>query len=111
MDKTDLVNQELAALADRVLNGEITETIAGERVTLTADEPSRAAFYATWRTDIYDEEPAAVLDYTGNVPDEWREYVTEERGEIEAMAKASFEHKLAGYLENYGDKTAKTGEK
>ena len=84
-----------------MLNGDLTQTIAGEEVTLTAEEPARAAFYATWRTRIYDEEPAAVLDYTGNVPGEWRDYVTEERDKIEAMAKASFEHELYNYLVNY----------
>lgn len=99
-EKTDLVTEELAALADRVLNGEITERIAGQEETVTADEPARAAYYATWRTEIYDEEPAAVLDYTGNVPDEWREYVTEDRNEFQAMAKASFEEELYNYLVN-----------
>lgn len=103
MDKNELVNQELAGLADRVLNGEISETISGQKQTLTAEEPARAAFYATWRTQIYDEEPAAVLDYTGHVPGDWRSYVDEERSEIQAMAKASFEHELAEYLSQYSE--------
>jgi hypothetical protein len=74
-----------------------------KKETLTAEEPAQAAFYATWRTEIYDKEPAAVLDFTGNIPGEWHEYVTEDRNEIQAMAKASFEQELAEYLENYRD--------
>ena len=97
------MNEELASLADRVLNGEITETVAGKERTMTADEPAQAAYYATWRTGIYDEEPAAVLDYTGNIPGEWREYVTEDRDEVQAMAKASFEKELHDYLQGYGE--------
>lgn len=102
IEKEDVVNQELAGLADRVLNGEITETIAGKTETITADEPAQAAFYATHRTRIYEEEPAAVLSYTQFIPNEWEEY--HEVGDlepVEAMAKASFEHELYQYLENY----------
>lgn len=103
MDKRDVVNRELAGLADRVLNEEIEQTISGEKQTLKADEPARAAFYATWRTNIYDEEPTAVLDYTQHIPGDWRDYVEEDRNEIQAMAKASFEHELAEYLSQYGE--------
>lgn len=106
IDKTDVVNEELAALADRVLEGDIEETIAGQRETITVEEPARAAYYATQRTDVYEEEPAEVLDYTGIIPDgEWREYhEREDLGKIEAMAKASFEERLYNYLvENYGE--------
>lgn len=103
MDETELVNEELASLADRVLNGEMEIRHAGQRETLSPDEPAKAAFYATWRTQIYDEEPAAVLDYTGTVPDEWREYITEDRNEFQAMAKASFEQELYEYLESYAE--------
>jgi len=104
--KTDVVNEELAGLADRVLNGDIKETIAGQRETITVDDPARAAFYATQRTEIYEEEPAEVLDYTGIIPDgEWREYhEQEDLDKVQAMAKASFEHRLYDYLvENYGE--------
>lgn len=94
------MTQELARLADEILKGEIKETIAGVQVTLSPEEPARAAFYATWRTSIYDEHPAEVLDYTKHVPDEWREYVTEDRDEFQAMAKLSFEHELYLYLES-----------
>ena len=97
------MNEELASLADRVLDGDMQIRHAGQRETLTADEPAQAAYYATWRTGIYDEEPAAVLDYTGNVPGEWREYVTEDRDEFQAMAKASFEQELHDYLEGYSE--------
>mgnify|MGYP000123806990 CR=1 FL=1 len=102
IEKEDVVNEELAGLADRVLNGEITERIAGKTETLTADEPAQAAFYATHRTRIYEEEPAAVLSYTQFIPNEWEEY--HEAGdldEVQAMAKASFEHELYEYLTNY----------
>jgi hypothetical protein len=100
------VNEELASLADRVLNGEITETIAGKERTITADEPAQAAFYATCRTEIYKEEPAAVLDYTGNITSDWREYHNDDLDEFQAMAKASFEQELHDYLQSYseGDK-------
>jgi len=103
VDKTDVVNEEIAGLADKILNGEITEKIGGREKTLTAEEPAQAAFYATWRTNIYEKEPAAVLDYTGNVPNEWNDYVTEDRDEIQAMAMASFEHELYEYLEGYSE--------
>lgn len=103
MDKQELVNEELTYLEDKILNEEITERIAGQEVTLGPDQPAQAAFYATWRTEIYDHEPVAILDYTKNIPGEWREYVTENRDEVQAMAKASFEHELAAYLENYSD--------
>lgn len=107
IEKTDVVNEELAALADRVLEGSITETIAGQKETITVDEPARAAFYATQRTDVYKEEPIEVLDYTGIIPDsDWREYhETEDLEKDQAMAKASFEHRLYDYLvENYSDR-------
>lgn len=106
IEKTDVINEELAALADRVLNGDIEETIAGQRETITVDEPARAAFYATQRTNVYEEEPAEVLDYTGIVPDgDWREYhEAEDLDKTQAMAKASFEERLYDYLvDNYGE--------
>ena len=98
-----MVNEELASLADRVLDGEITETVAGKERTMTADEPAQAAYYATWRTEIYKEEPAAVLDYTGNIPSDWREYHDDELDEFQAMAKASFEQELHDYLQGYAE--------
>lgn len=104
MDKTDLVNEELAKLADRILNEELTERIAGREETITADEPARAAYYATLRTEVYDEEPAAVLNYTENIPTDWREYLTEDTEKVEAMAKASFEEELYNYLATYKDR-------
>ena len=73
---------------------------------MTVEEPARAAYYATQRTDVYQEEPAEVLDYTGIIPDdEWREYhETEDLDKVEAMAKASFEERLYDYLvDNYGE--------
>jgi len=100
------VNEELAALADRVLEGDIEETIAGKTETITVEEPARAAYYATQRTDVYREEPAEVLDYTGIVPDDdWRQYhESEDLDKIEALAKASFEERLYNYLvDNYGE--------
>lgn len=106
IEKTDVINEELAALADRVLEGDIEETIAGQRETITVDEPARAAYYATQRTDVYLEEPAEVLDYTGIIPDDdWRQYhEAEDLDKIEAMAKASFEERLYNYLvEHYGE--------
>jgi len=106
IDKTDVVNEELAALADRVLEGDIETTVAGKQETITVDEPARAAFYATQRTDIYEEEPMEVLDYTGIILDrEWREYhEQEDLDKSQAMAKASFEERLYDYLvDNYGE--------
>jgi len=106
IDKTDVVNEELASLADRVLDGDIEVTVAGQRETVTVEEPARAAYYATQRTDVYQEEPAEVLDYTGIVPDDdWRQYhETEDLGKVEALAKASFEERLYDYLvDNYGE--------
>lgn len=72
---------------------------------MSADDPARAAYYGTWRTEIYDNEPAAVLDYTRHIPDEWEDYVTEDRNEFEAMAMLSFEHELYQYLKNYSEST------
>lgn len=106
IDKTEVVNEELAGLADRVLNGDIEETIAGKTETITVEEPARAAYYATQRTDVYLEEPAEVLDYTGIIPDgEWRKYhEQEDLDKFQAMAKASFEERLYDYLvDNYGE--------
>ena len=101
--KKEVVAEELAGLADRVLNGELEETVDGEKTTLTEDRPERAAFYATQRTLVYDEEPAAVIDYTEEIPDNWRDYVTDERTEIQALAKASFQYELQQYLEGYAE--------
>jgi len=93
-------------LADRVLQEDIEVTVAGQRETVTVEEPARAAYYATQRTEIYEEEPAEVLDYTGIVPDDdWRQYhEAEDLEKVEALAKASFEERLYDYLvDNYGE--------
>ena len=101
MSNREKVIQELATLADQVLNGEITESEEREIETLTVDNSLRAAYFATEQTDVYETDPASVLDYTKNVPEAWEHYVSDELGEVEAMAKASFEQELYKYLETY----------
>lgn len=70
---------------------------------MTVDEPTQAAYYATWRTEIYKEEPAAVLDYTGNITSDWREYHNDDLDEFQTIAKASFEQELHDYLQSYSE--------
>lgn len=99
------MEHELVRLAEKVLNGGITERVSDRKVLLTADEPATTAIYAAERTNIYDVEPAAVLDYIGTVSGDWKMYVTEDRDEFRAMAKASFEQELYEYLENHSRDT------
>ena len=106
INKTDVINEELASLADRVLEGDIEVTIAGQREIVTVEEPAKAAYYATQQTDVYQEEPTEVLDYTEIIPDDdWRQYhQAEDLEKIKALAKASFEERLYDYLvDNYGE--------
>jgi len=79
----EVVKFELERLATYIKEGQVTGGDIGEKVSKAA-QLSR----------IYYMNPAAVLDYTGNIPDEWREWRVLGRSDIQAMAYCSFEDEL-----------------
>jgi hypothetical protein len=101
VDDTDVVEEELQRLAELVLNGKVTRTIAGETRTLTPEKSVTAARYATCRTEIYEEETESVLKYSDSYPDDLPKYISTDREVVQDLAKILFQDELARYLDNY----------